>query len=178
MGLDMYLKVKHKPQNELEAIATAIEDKKTTLTGACGGLFSIAPDDNGCEEIGYWRKAYDQRDIILDNIASYGDREDGEDNCVDFYISPEEVDKILAEAKAMVSKIEKDYAMLPQEEKFFIDEDGKKYENSIEDYSELCSSTGTFCSYTKWKDTVEFFTKARKIYLNEPEAEIYFEQWY
>ena len=46
MGLDQYLKaktnsVKHKPS-----------------TGACGGLFPIAPKDNGTSEIGYWRKAY------------------------------------------------------------------------------------------------------------------------
>ena len=46
MGLDQYLKantnsVKHKPS-----------------TGACGGLFPLAPADNGTTEIGYWRKAY------------------------------------------------------------------------------------------------------------------------
>lgn len=46
MGLDQYLKARTK----------TVEHKSST--GACGGLFPLAPADNGTTEIGYWRKAY------------------------------------------------------------------------------------------------------------------------
>ena len=61
MGLDQYLKaktnsVKHKPS-----------------TGACGGLFPLAPSDNGTTEIGYWRKAYDVSDYLRQVLEIYDD---------------------------------------------------------------------------------------------------------
>ena len=61
MGLDQYLKaktnsVKHKPS-----------------TGACGGLFPLAPSDNGTTEIGYWRKAYDVSDYLRQVLERYDD---------------------------------------------------------------------------------------------------------
>ena len=46
MGLDQYLKAK----------TNSVQHKSST--GACGGLFPLAPADNGTTEIGYWRKAY------------------------------------------------------------------------------------------------------------------------
>lgn len=55
MGLDMYLFKKSK-----------LADTSKGATGACGGLFPIAPATYGkMEEIGYWRKAYSVCDYIL-----------------------------------------------------------------------------------------------------------------
>lgn len=170
MGLDMYLKVKYppKPQNELEAINEEVNKTTTRLTGACGGLFGVAPADNGCEEIGYWRKAYDQRRLIEETIASYEGAE--EDNCVDFLITREEVDTILEAAKAEVKEIEDAYRDYRQE---FPDE-----KCDIDDYGDNSSTGNTWGNYGKWKDTVEFFTKAKDIYARFPDAKIYYEQWY
>lgn len=165
MGLDMYLKVKYppKPQNELEAINEDVNKDTTRLTGACGGLFGVAPADNGCEEIGYWRKAYSVRDLIMGTIASCCGAK--EDNCVDFLITKEEVNTILAAAEEEVEKIKSYYKnhKLDEDEddvydRYFIEEDPDELD--------------------KWESTVDFFTKAKDIYNEYPDAKIYYEQWY
>lgn len=161
MGLDMYLKVKYppKPQNELEAINEEVNKTTTRLTGACGGLFGVAPADNGCEEIGYWRKAYNVCDLIMGTIASARGAE--EDNCVDFLITEEEVDIILKAAEKTVEAIKTYY-----KKNHKTNEDGAydEYEDSYE--------------LGKWEDTVDFFTRAKDIYEEHPDAKIYYEQWY
>ena len=67
MGLDQYLRAK----------TTKREYKGPT--GACSGIFPVAPEDHGMVEIGYWRKAYDQ-DILISQMASghYDDNDDQE----------------------------------------------------------------------------------------------------
>lgn len=61
MGLDQYLKARTK----------TVEHK--SCRGACGGLFPIAPKDNGTTEIGYWRKAYDVSDYLRQVLEIYDD---------------------------------------------------------------------------------------------------------
>ena len=161
MGLDMYLKVKypHKPQNRLEAINEEVNKNTTKLTGACGGLFGVAPADNGCEEIGYWRKAYGVRDLIFGTINSCLGAE--EDNCVDFLITEEEVDTILKVAEEKIEEIKSSYENYNPN-----DPDGD--ENPGLD-------TGLLYD---WESTADFFARAKDIYSKYPDAEIYFEQWY
>ena len=92
MGLDQYLKARTK----------TVEHK--SCRGACGGLFPIAPKDNGTTEIGYWRKAYDVSDYLRQVLEIY-ERAD-------------------------------------------------------------------------WQDVVTAFTKAKEILENDPDAEIYYMEWY
>lgn len=56
MGLDQYLRAK----------TNTVERK--SATGACGGIFPIAPADNGTTEIGYWRKAYSVSDYLRETL--------------------------------------------------------------------------------------------------------------
>lgn len=78
MGLDMYLRAR-----------TNVREYKGA-TGACNGLFGIAPEDDDMVEIGYWRKAYDQRKLI----EKYG-----EETEYGIYLSLDNVKNILDDAK-------------------------------------------------------------------------------
>ena len=142
MGLDMYLRAKTTKRDYQGA------------TGACSGLFSLAPKDSGMVEIGYWRKAYDQNELIMQNISAghdYG-------NCENSLLKKEEVEKILKEAKNILATHK------------FDEEDGT-------DISDGYDGIYTWLSRKKWEDTIEFFTEAKKILEEDPEAEIYYCTW-
>ena len=127
MGLDQYLRAK----------TNSIQLKSSR--GACNGLFSIAPSDNGTTEIGYWRKAYAVSDYIRQVLEI-----DNDFNLEDKEISYDKVLEIL------------DYANETLEQKSFKDE-----------YEML-----------DWQDTVKAFTKAKQILETDPDAEIYYMEWY
>lgn len=83
MGLDMYLKTNARTGNKY-------------ATGACGGLFPLAPAmDKEETEIGYWRKNYKLDDYILNLLNT----EDVDPNCVDFEVSEEDCQSIIDFAK-------------------------------------------------------------------------------
>lgn len=84
MGLDMYLRAK-----------TNMREYKGS-TGACSGLFPIAPDDYGMVEIGYWRKAYDQQELIKE-VISHTIISDH------YLITKEEVDTIIERATEIIN---------------------------------------------------------------------------
>lgn len=140
MGLDQYLRAK----------TTKREYKGAT--GACSGLFGIAPADNGMVEIGYWRKAYDQDKLISDTMSSPFVE------CGNRLITREEVDEILKEAKHILKT-----------HKF--DDEGYDISENYDGWE------ATWQSKRKWKDTVKFFTEAKKILKEDPEAEIYYCTW-
>ena len=127
MGLDQYLRAK----------TNSIQHKSSR--GACNGLFSIAPSDNGTTEIGYWRKAYAVSDYLRQVLEI-----DNDFNLEDKAISYDKVLEIL------------DYANEILEQKSFKDE-----------YEML-----------DWQDTVKAFTKAKQILETDPDAEIYYMEWY
>ena len=77
----------------LRAKTTVREHKDPT--GACSGLFGLAPASKGTTEIGYWRKAYDQLDLITDYV-------DG-DCCDNLYIKKKDVLEILKRSKESTS---------------------------------------------------------------------------
>jgi len=86
MGLDMYLKAK----------SETFKRQAKTLTGACGGLFPIAPKANGYREMGYWRKAYDLQDEIMGIVRqNLGVENLDEDNCVDFKLTKENLEDLV-----------------------------------------------------------------------------------
>lgn len=140
MGLDVYLRAK----------TTKREYKGST--GACSGFFPCAPADDGMVEIGYWRKAYDQDEVISLNISALGD------NCDNRLVTPVEVDEILEAAKQILAT-------------HTFDDEG--YDTS-EDYH----GWGTWQSKFKWEQTIEFFTEAKRILEEDPDAEIYYCVWY
>lgn len=84
MGLDQYLYKKVKEHRG-----------ETHSTGACGGLFPLAPATDGMIEIGYWRKAYKVNEAIMDMVFT-----GGEDNCVKFPMSKQACMKIMQQARA------------------------------------------------------------------------------
>ena len=139
MGLDMWLTAKTKKRENNEH------------TGVCSGLFNIIPksvDDK--VQIGYWRKAYDQQDLIL-RIQTSGENEEGE-----IRILPDEIDKIIEESTKILNT------------HVFDEEDGYDITGDYDGYY------STFYSKQKWKDTIEFFKEAKKILEEDPEAEIYY----
>lgn len=138
MGLDQYLRAK----------TTKREYKGPT--GACSGIFPIAPEDHGMVEIGYWRKAYDQ-DILISMTAS-GHYDDNDD----LRILPEEVDAIIDKVTNILATHR-------------FDEDGYDLDND---------DNPTWQSKRKWEDTLEFFKEAKKILEEDSEAEIYYHIWY
>lgn len=127
MGLEQYLRARTK----------TVEQK--SATGACGGLFPLAPKDNGTTEIGYWRKAYAVSDYLRNELDI-----DGTFNLEDKEISYEQVVDILTYAQNVIS------------EKDFEDE----YEEA------------------DWLDVVDAFTTAKEILENDPDAQIYYMEWY
>lgn len=149
MGLDMWLRAKSKTNAE-----------GTEQTGVCSGIFGMVPasDESHNIELGYWRKAEDQLEVILDNLESYRHRNNDDGCCEDYLVTKEEVEDILAEAKNILAT-------------HSFDEDGY-------DISEDYDGFGTWNSEVKWEDTIEFFTKAKELYETDPEAEVYFCMWY
>lgn len=127
MGLDQYLRARTK----------TVEQK--SATGACVGLFPLAPKDNGTTEIGYWRKAYAVSDYLRNELDI-----DGTFNLEDKEISYEQVLDILTYAQNVIS--EKDFS--------------DAYEES------------------DWLDVVDAFTTAKEILENDPDAQIYYMEWY
>lgn len=141
MGLDMYLRAR---TNKREYKGP---------TGACSGMFPMAPEDNGMVEIGYWRKAYDQEQVIYEYTSGVFD-ETGH-----MQITKEEVDDIIAAANEILKTHKFD-----EKEGYDITEDSDFYYD-------------TFNSDGKWRDTIIFFTEAKKILEEDPDAKIYYCHW-
>ena len=127
MGLDQYLRAR----------TNTIEQKSSR--GACGGLFPLAPKDNGKTEIGYWRKAYDVSDYLRQVLEIYDDF-----NLKDKEIPYNKVNEIIGYANEQLER--------------------NKFENGYE--------------RADWQDVVTAFTKAKEILENDPNAEIYYMEWY
>lgn len=127
MGLDQYLKARTKTVKQKHA------------TGACGGLFPIAPKDRGTTEIGYWRKAYSVSSYLR-NVLDIDD----DFNLDDKEISYNQVLEILDYATTLIRE--------------------KDFQNQYEE--------------ADWLDVITAFTAAKKILENDPDAQIYYMEWY
>ena len=140
MGMDQYLRAKTSKREYQGA------------TGACNGLFGIAPADNGMVEIGYWRKAYDQNDLIADVARSQAVDDSGH-----ILITKEDVEEILEKAKEIL--------------------DTHTFDDEGYDITPDYEGWGTWDSKSKWENTIKFFEEAKKIYEEDPKAEIYYCIW-
>lgn len=87
MGLDQYLRAK----------TNTVEHKPAT--GACGGIFPIAPADNGTTEIGYWRKAYSVSDYLRETLDI-----DDEFNLEDREITYDQILYIIKHAENLIQE--------------------------------------------------------------------------
>lgn len=140
MGLDMYLEVKRAKGPE----------GQTGLTGACGGLFGLAPASDN-EEVGYWRKFYE-----LDNFISNLQHRESEDNA-------EAVELTTAQLFAIMQYC------VEKANDFVKGEDITEYEanGDLLDYE---------YTVAQWTDAANTFGKALQMALNGDT--VYYRNWY
>lgn len=94
MGLDQYLRTNARKGNEY-------------ATGACGGLFPLAPKmSEGQREIGYWRKNYKLNDYLLNELGLGDEYEDV--NCEDLPMSENQIEMAIGFAKIEKEMLEED----------------------------------------------------------------------
>lgn len=148
MGLDQWLIAK----------TTKRENKEENHTGVCGGLFGMIPTAVANNvEIGYWRKAYDQGQLIEFLSSNHFDDD------YNMLLTKEDVSDILEEAKRILK------------EHTFDKEDGN---DTTRDDPKFDSEEYTWESKRKWEDTIKFFEEAKKIYEEDPEAQIIYHIWF
>lgn len=148
MGLDQWL------------YAKTTKRELNDHTGVCSGLFNMVPTaGDGMVQIGYWRKAYDQNYFINSVVKAPLDEAEN------LHISKDEVETILKGAKYILKN------------HVFDKESGEDITESNAD-SFFISESYTYQSKRKWKETIEFFTEAKKILEEDPDAEIYYHIWY
>lgn len=120
MGLDQYLRTNAKKGNQ-------------HATGACGGLFPLAPKmSEGQREIGYWRKNYKLNDYLLDELGLGDEYEDV--NCEDLPMNEDQIESAINFAKG---------------EKEILEEGG--------------DSDDGWYGVSDWEYTIETFTNALKL---------------
>jgi len=140
VGLDQYLVAKFKDARETN-----------NLTGACGGLFPLAPKSDKTE-IGYWRKFYKLDEIIRDQKEISEDEWD-KLNCEDIPLTLEDCTWL------------KDYA---SEEILALREwwNDEEPDQNNDDYWD----------YQEWSATLDIFEKAIKLIKDEG-AQVYYKYW-
>lgn len=154
MGMDQWLMAKTKETQYL-----------TEATGACSGLFPMAPNIEGCQQIWYWRKAYDQDDYITEVLASFAALPIEVDyNCKPLKVTEEEATKIIAHAKHVLAT-------------HIFDEEGYDVTGCRNNCGWMASGT-TWESNRKWEEVIQAFTIAKEIYEKDPDAEVYYFVWY
>lgn len=153
MGLDQWLYVKTKLK---------VEDKGNT--GVCSSLFPLVPSEaNDKIEIGYWRKAYDQDQLINQLASSVYPKDEKGETIYSLNLTKEDVENILQESK----RILKEHSFDPDDEDDLTCDDPK-----------FDSETYTWMSKTKWENTIKFFEEAKRILEEDPEAEIIYHIWF
>lgn len=141
MGLDQYLVAKFKDVKETN-----------NLTGACGGLFPMAPKSDKTE-IGYWRKFYKLDDLIREE-KQFTDDEWDEKNCEDIRLTKADCKYIQSYAEEEVYALEEWY-----------EGNMGRLENSED-----------FWDYQDWETTIDIMKKAIKM-IEEDKAKIYYKYW-
>ena len=139
MGLDQYL------------IAKIKGAETNNLTGACGGLFPLAPTSDKTE-IGYWRKFYKLEELIME-CKNMSREKYEQKNCKDIPLSEKDC------------KFIKSYA----EEEMYELEDW--WHGDIEKL--LDSDDGW--DYGNWNKTVQIMKKAIELISNG--AKVYYKYW-
>ena len=117
MGLDMYLNARRYLWSYDD------EEAKTAhaITEMFPELFAFADGDRGSSggiktltaEIGYWRKANAIHQWFVDNV------QEGKDDCGDYYVDPEQLEKLLGVVNAVLADTSKAPELLPTASGFF-----------------------------------------------------------
>ena len=145
MGLDQYLLAKFKEGKKVET---------DNLTGACGGLFGIAPRSDKTE-IGYWRKFYKLDGLVEEYYEeNLAEGQEGYEtmNCKDIELSKKFCQEMMDYAKEEIAEIIEWHDGEPEEDN--------------EDYWNL----------RDWESTAEIFEKAIKL-IDEEDAKIFYKYW-
>ena len=149
MGLDAWLMAKTK------ARATTDEN---SATGVCSGLFGIIPTTvSDAVELCYLRKGYDQQQLIWDTAS--GERDE---DCT-VHLTKEDVDTLLEKARRILETHD------------FDEEDGN---DTTDDDGEFSSEYYTWMSKDKWQDLIKGLEEAKSILEEDPEADIYYHEWF
>lgn len=121
MGLDMYLMVDKYPiSNELKDMILK------EFEGYGNSYIKLAV------EVGYWRKANQIHRWFVENV------QDGEDDCGDYYVSREYLEKLLSTCKEVSQDHSLSEKLLPSQSGFFFGDTGydeyyfRQIENTIE----------------------------------------------
>jgi hypothetical protein len=124
MGLDMYLEKKHyvgnkyrKPEQQVRVIVPENQE---------GITFAVDPIKNEriseiTEQVGYWRKANSIHGWFVEHVQN------GNDDCKEYYVSDEDLTKLLETVRAVQADHSKAAELLPSTDGFFFG--GTDYDN-------------------------------------------------
>lgn len=113
MGLDMYLNRRiyigaNYEHNNVKGTISLTSGKDNTPI-----KIDLSKVTEIVEQVGYWRKANQIHKWFVDNV------QDGEDDCKEYYVSKEDLEKLLADCKAVISNKELATEKLPTQSGFF-----------------------------------------------------------
>jgi hypothetical protein len=108
MGLDMYLYKKHYVQNWDHS-----KHKFSVTITKDGEPISLTNPVYVVEQAGYWRKANSIHKWFVDNV------QDGKDDCKEYYVSPEKMEKLLDICKQVIANPNRAKDLLPTISGFF-----------------------------------------------------------
>lgn len=150
MGLDAWLMAKTKAKEKTD---------ENSATSVCSGLFGIIPTAvSDAIELCYLRKGYDQRQLLWD----YGTKEKGEEEFT-WHYTKQDIEEMLDLANHIVKTHKFD-----KEDENDETTDDPKFE----------SDTYTWLSKRKWKALIKGLKEALKILKEDPEADIYYHEWF
>ena len=150
MGLDAWLMAKTKARQNTD---------ENSATGVCSGIFGIIPTAVAdAVELCYLRKGYDQQQLIWDITSGERDEED----CT-VHLTEADVDRLLEEAQRILST------------HTFNEEDGN---DTTEDDPEFIPDSYTWMSKNKWEDLIKGLEEAKSILEDDPDADIYYHEWF
>ena len=150
MGLDAWLMAKTKTEESTD---------ENSATGACSGLFGIIPTAVAdAVELCYLRKGYDQQQLLHE----YGNPSDDDEDFT-WHYNKSDLEMMLEEATRILTTHK------------FDEEDGY---DLTEDDPKFTSDFGTFISKTKWEKLIAGLKKALEIINKDPDADIYYHEWF
>lgn len=131
---------------------------ENSATGVCSGIFGVIPTAvSDAVELCYLRKGYDQQQLICETVG-----EETDENYT-IHLREEDVDRLLEKARRILETHD------------FDEEDGN---DTTEDDPEFIPDSYTWMSKDKWKDLIKGLEEAKSVLEEDPEADIYYHEWF
>ena len=151
MGLDAWLMAKTKARQNTD---------ENSATGACSGLFGIIPTAVAdAVELCYLRKGYDQSQLLCECGTCSSD---GSDDGFTWHFTKSDIEWLLEEARHILATHR-------------FNADG---EDLTDDDPRFTSDNYTWMSKSKWEDLIKGLEEAKSILEEDPEADIYYHEWF